>query len=103
MKEITVTNVTDNLSLPAISVDGNLKEGDPVEINQEMYFVCERFCSKKGELESLGVIPLIVRNPLKVQNINDYIKCLSIAHRRVKFIKDGKECCMDECDEMRII
>jgi hypothetical protein len=50
----------------------------------------------------IGVIPLVVRNPSKVLNIESYIKCLSLAHRKVKFKNDKGTCGLDDCKEMII-
>jgi hypothetical protein len=95
-------NVVDHTDLPVIKVDQALVEGDPIEINGEMYYVCEKNYRQKDSLQKVGVIPLVVRNPAKVLNIKNYIECLSIAHRRVMFTKNKKICDLDNCDEMII-
>ena len=51
----------------------------------------------------IGVIPLVVRNPSMVQNINKYIECLSIAHRKVQFRNERGLCNLLDCDEMIIL
>jgi hypothetical protein len=94
--------IIDNINLPSIELDKCPHDGDPMEINQEMYFVCERNCDQEGNILSVGVIPLVVRNPKKIKNIKGYINCLSITHRRVRFIKENMTCDFDECDEMII-
>jgi len=48
------------------------------------------------------VIPLVVRNPSNVEDIDEYIKCLSIAHRRVQFKNKNGICDITNCDEMVI-
>jgi hypothetical protein len=88
-------NVVDHTDLPLITVDQVPMEGDPIEINGEMYYVCEKNYGQKYGLQKIGVIPLVVRNPAKVLNIKNYIKCLSIAHRRVQFTKDKEICDLD--------
>ena len=95
-------NVVDHIDLPLLEVDQSPVEGDPIEINEEMYYVCEKNYQQKDGPQKIGVIPLVVRNPAKVLNIKNYIKCLSIAHRRVQFMKDRESCDLENCDEMII-
>jgi hypothetical protein len=95
-------NVVDHTDLPAITVDHVPVDGDPLEIDRDMYYVCETNYRQKDGLQEIGVIPLVVKNPAKVANIKDYIKCLSIAHRRIKFRKEKKICDLNDCDEMII-
>jgi hypothetical protein len=95
-------NVTDKTELPELSVDRIPSDGDPLEINGEMFYVCESsFENQDGPLE-IGVIPLVVRNPAKVENIDNYLKCLSIAHRKVQFKNNKGNCDLNSCDEMII-
>jgi hypothetical protein len=95
-------NVVDHTDLPEITVDQVPVDGDPLEIDREMYYVCETNYQQKDGLQKIGVIPLVVRNPAKVSNIKSYIQCLSIAHRKVQFKKDQGICDLDNCDEMII-
>jgi hypothetical protein len=95
-------NVVDNAHLPEISVDKTLTDGDPLEIEGEMYYVCENADNKQSDPSVVGVIPLVVRNPANVENINEYIKCLSLAHRKVLFKNANGICDIDNCDEMVI-
>lgn len=95
-------NVVDNTSLPGIMVDKVPGEGDPVEINKEMYFVCEKDYGQEDGIQKIGVIPLVVRNPSKISNIRSYLDCLSIAKRRIEFRKGEETCDLDNCDEMII-
>jgi hypothetical protein len=67
-----------------------------------MYFVCETKSKGKDSFQEIGVIPLVVKNPAKVVNISSYIKCLSIAHRRIQFRKKNNICDLNICDEMII-
>jgi hypothetical protein len=101
-REIKVFNVTDYIALPSVMADSCPEDGDPLEINHEIYYVCERDFNQEGDILSVGVIPLVVKNPKKVENIKSYINCLSIAHRRVQFRKETKACNFDDCDEMII-
>ena len=102
MREVKIYNVIDNSGLPSVEMASCPENGDPLELNKEMYYVCERNCSQRGEVISIGVIPLVIRNPRLVSNIESYINCLSVAHRRVLFRKQNKLCDFEECDEMII-
>lgn len=93
-------NVVDNTDLPEISVEKIPSEGDPIEVEKELYFVCEHEYKQQTDPPVIGVIPLVVRNPARVTNIKKYIECLSIAHRKVQFRNDKGFCDLDECDEM---
>lgn len=105
MKQIRIKpfNVIDNSQLPTIIVDSVPVSGDPIEIEKEMYYVCEEHNEEKDGVQEIGVIPLVVRNPKNVANISNYIKCLSVAHRRVQFRKDNNICDFNDCDEMTIV
>ena len=95
-------NVIDKTDLPEITANQFPAEGDPLEIDREMYYVCDTNYQEKNDLNKIGVIPLVVKNPAKVVNINSYIKCLSIAHRRIQFRKNNNICDFNDCDEMII-
>jgi hypothetical protein len=98
---IRLYNVIDQTELPEVTVDKLPTDGDPIEIKGEMYYVCKN--PDKEQIDQVvGVIPLVVRNPNNVPNIESYLKCLSLAHRKVLF-KNEKGCCdMESCDEMVI-
>jgi hypothetical protein len=98
---IKLYDVVSHADLPEISVDSLPTDGDPLEISGELYFVCEQFRRDKTD-QVIGVIPLVVRNPSKVQNIKKYIECLSIAHRKVQFRNARGNCNLQDCDEMLI-
>jgi hypothetical protein len=104
MKNIVIkpVNVIDNSELNEVSVSQIPTDGDPIEIKGEMYYVCDSSVKKNtGSLE-IGVIPLVVRDPAKVTNIKEYIKCLSIAHRKVQFKNENGLCDLNNCDVMVI-
>ena len=88
--------------LSEISVDRIPTDGDPLEIEKELYFVCEGDTGQQADPPVIGVIPLVVRNPRNVTNIKDYIKCLSLAQRKVQFKYKKEDCDLDNCDEMII-
>ena len=94
-------NVINHTILPEITVKRLLVDGDPLEIEKEMCFVCEANLKEMDE-QKTGVIPLVVKNPAKVENIESYIKCLTIAQRRIQFRKANNICDFNDCDEMVI-
>jgi len=100
--KISPYNVIDGKSLPELPVDKLPNEGDPLEIEKELYFVCEKDIPQSGDSLVIGVIPLVVRDPTKVKNIKEYLNCLSIAHRKVQFKNAKGICDLDNCDEMII-
>jgi hypothetical protein len=104
MKKVMIKpfNVIDQTDLPEMVVDQTPVDGDPLEIEGELYYVCEQDYKQQTDIPVIGVIPLVVRNPAKVKNIKEYIQCLSIAHRKVQFINEGKICDLNNCDEMII-
>jgi hypothetical protein len=95
-------NIIDNNELPEMTVDNLPTDGDPLEINGEMYYVCEDPCKQKTDISEIGVIPLIVRNPSEVTDIRSYIHCLSLAHRKVLFRNENGICDLENCKEMII-
>jgi hypothetical protein len=94
--------VIDNTELPEMSVDQIPTEGDALEIKGEMYYVCENNNKQQSDYPLIGVIPLVIRNPTKVVNIESYIRCLSIAHRKIQFKNVKGNCDLENCDEMII-
>ena len=104
MKKIQIIpyNVIDGKKLPDLQVEKLPEEGDPLEIDNELYFVCEKYRNQTEDHPAIGLIPLVVRDPAKVKNIKDYIKCLSIAHRKVQFNNENGTCDFESCNEMRI-
>lgn len=104
MKSIIIKpyNIVDNTELPEVSVDQIPADGDPLEINKELYYVCKNIFEPNTDHQKIDVIPLVVRNPSKVENIKEYIRCLSIAHRRVLFKNANGICDLENCDEMII-
>jgi|ERR1035437_523191 hypothetical protein len=95
-------NVVDQSELPEMSVDQVPTDGDPLEIKGELYYVCENIYNQQFDHPLIGVIPLVVRNPSKVSNIKEYIRCLSIAHRKILFKNANGICDIENCDEMII-
>jgi hypothetical protein len=104
MKKIVIIphDVVTHTNLSEISVDQIPHDGDPLEINGELYYVCEQNFIQQVNRTVIGVIPLVVRNPAKVLNINKYLDCLSLAHRKVQFKNSLGICDLNNCDEMII-
>lgn len=102
MKDIRIFNVIDNISIAVSDFDILPEVGDPIEIDHEMYYVCEKECITEEDCDAIGVIPLIVRNPNRIKNIDNYLKCLTLAQRRIKFMNGQKECDLDDCSEIII-
>lgn len=101
MTKIKLYDVAGDAKLPEITVENIPEAGDPIEIEGEMYYVCEQ---DKGDetVPSIGVIPLVVRNPSSVSNIRQYVECLSVAHRRIKFKNRQGETDLEHSEEMII-
>jgi hypothetical protein len=95
-------NIIDQTSLQEVVLDQKLTTGDPLEINGEMFFVCELPGRQSTESSELPLIPLVVRNPANIPDINEYIKCLSLAHRKVLFRNSQGVCDLENCEEMVI-
>ena len=104
MKNMTIrpVNIIDNIKLPDVSVGQMPTDGDPIEIKGEMYYVCDSPVKRTPGSHEIGVIPLVVRNPASVSNIEEYINCLSIAHRKVRFRNKNGSCDLNNCEEMVI-
>ncbi len=100
-KIIKLYDVIGNADLPEVSFEQLPGDGDPIEIEGEMYFVCERDQAQDAQ-PAIGVIPLVVRNPSDVTNIKEYVKCLSKAHRRVLFKNKKGDTDLEHSDEMII-
>lgn len=90
-----------NKDLPEIFLEKLPADGDPLEIDGQLYFVCEN-SALVGNGESINVIPLIVRDPSNIKDINRYINCLSRAHRKVMFRNKQGVCDLENCEEMVI-
>jgi hypothetical protein len=95
-------NLIDSTHLPEVVLDQKLTTGDPLEINGEMFYVCELPGRESTDSSVLPLIPLVVRNPANIPDIKEYIKCLSMAHRRVQFRNRQGVCDLESCDEMII-
>jgi hypothetical protein len=95
-------NLIDHTQLPEVILDQRLTTGDPLEINGEMFYVCELPGRQSSDSSVLPLIPLVVRNPANIPDIEEYIKCLSMAHRRVQFRNSQGICDLENCEEMII-
>jgi len=95
-------NVIDRTNLPEMSVSQTPSDGDALEIDGEMFYVCEGANRSPSDSSVIGVIPLVVKNPANIKNIQNYLECLSLAHRKVLFKNNKGTCDLENCDEMVI-
>ena len=77
-------NVIDRMELPELTVDRVPVNGDPLEIDSQMYFICETKNQMTDGRQTVGVIPLVIKNVTKIKNIESYLKSLHIALRRMQ-------------------
>jgi len=101
-KVIKLYDVIGDADLPELSFERLPADGDPIEIEGEMYYVCERDFVQESP-PAIGVIPLVVRNPSSVSNIDEYVRCLSKAHRKILFKNKKGETDLENSDEMIIL
>jgi len=81
-------NVIDRTELPEVTVDRVLVNGDPLEIDSQMYFVCETKNQVTDSRQPVGVIPLVIKNVTKIKNIECYLESLHVALRRMKDLRN---------------
>lgn len=82
-------NVIDRNELSEMTVDRLPVDGDPLEINWEMYYVCETNSQQKDYPLKIGVIPLVIKNPKMAENIEHYLRYLSVAKRKIQYRNDN--------------
>lgn len=82
-------NIIDRTELPEVTTENFPVAGDPLEIENEMYYVCETNCQDQDGLKKITVIPLVIKDPGRVENIESYKSYLSIAIRRMQNRKAG--------------
>lgn len=95
-------DVISHEDLPELSVTSIPAHGDPLEISGDLYFVCEMDPFPESGSHTIGVIPLVVKDPAKVTDIKKYVECLSIAHRKVQFRNSNGLSDLEHSDEMVI-
>ena len=81
-------NVIDRNELPEITVDRLPVDGDPLEIDREMYFVCETNSQVTDGRQTVGVIPLVIKNTTKIKNMESYLESLHVALRRMQYLRN---------------
>ena len=79
-------NVIDRTDLPEVTVEQLPVNGDPLEINSQMYFVCETNNQVKDGTQIIRVIPHVIKNATKAKNTESYLESLSVALRRMQYI-----------------
>jgi sorbitol-specific phosphotransferase system component IIA len=82
-------NVIDRSDLKEITVDQLPVLGDPLEVDSNMYLICEINNQVNEEAQSVGVIPIVYKTDKKLTNEN-FLESLSVAlreiqHRKVMF------------------
>jgi hypothetical protein len=81
-------NVIDRTELPEVTVNRVLVNGDPLEIDSQMYFVCETKNQVTDGRQPVGVIPLVIKNVTKIKNMECYLESLHAALRRMKDLRN---------------
>jgi hypothetical protein len=80
-------NVIDRTELPEVTVDWVPVIGDPLEIDSNMYIICELNNQVKDGWQAVGVIPLVYKNDSKAVNIENYLESLYIALRKMQDLR----------------
>jgi hypothetical protein len=81
-------NVIDRTELPEVTVDRVPVNGDPLEIDSQMYFVCDTKNQVTDGRQPVGVIPLVIKNVTKINNIESYMESLYVALKRMKDLRN---------------
>lgn len=81
-------NIIDRTELPEVTVDYVPVNGDPLEIDSQMYFVCDTKNQVTNGRQPVGVIPLVIKNVTKIKNIESYMESLHVALRRMKDLRN---------------
>lgn len=79
-------NSIDHAVLKEVTVDQIPVTGDPIEIDSNMYLICDIHNNvNDGEL-SVGVIPIVYKTG-NVFNTENYLESLSVALRRLQDLR----------------
>jgi len=81
-------NVIDRNELPEVTVDRIPVDGDPLEIDREMYFVCETNHQVVEGRQAVRVIPLVIKNTNEIKNMESYLQSLHVALRRMQYLRN---------------
>ena len=81
-------NVIDRTELPEVTVDSVPVNGDPLEIDSQMYFICETKNQVANGRQSVGVIPLVIKNTTKIKSMESYLESLHVALRRMQDLRN---------------
>jgi hypothetical protein len=84
-------NVIDRTELPEVTVDHIPVNGDPLEIDSQMYFVCETKNQVTDGRQPVGVIPLVIKNTTEIKSIESYLESLYVALRRMQNLGNNPE------------
>ena len=80
-------NVIDRTHLPELTVYSVPVNGDPLEIDSQMYFVCETKNQVTDGRQTVGVIPLVIKDVAKIISIESYLESLHVALRRMQDLR----------------
>ena len=80
-------NVIDRTELPEVKVDSVPVNGDPLEIDSQMYYICETINQVADGRQTVGVIPLVIRNATKINSMESYLESLYVALRRMQDLR----------------
>ena len=62
--------------------------GDPLEIDSQMYFVCETKDQVTDGMQAVGVIPLVIKNTTRIKSLESYLESLQVALRRMQDLRN---------------
>lgn len=79
-------NVIDRTNLKEVTVDRIPVIGDPVEVDSNMYLICDIHNQVNEGVQSVGVIPLVYKtnNALNTEN---YLESLNVALRKMQDLR----------------
>lgn len=77
-------NVIDHAELNAVSVERAPVIGDPLEVESEMYLICDIYKQVNDNEHSVGVIPVVYKTEDKSINAENYLESLYVALRRMQ-------------------
>ena len=81
-------NVIDRTELPEVTVDSVPVNGDQLEIDSQMYFICETKNQLADGRQTVGVIPLVIKNTTKIKSMESYLESLHVALRRMQDLRN---------------
>lgn len=77
-------NVIDRTDLKEVTVDRVPVIGDPLEVDSNMYLICDMDNQVNDGGQSVRVVPLVYKNGNKAFNTENYLESLYIALLRMQ-------------------